>query len=160
MSSAESLERVRQVALTYLGRRERTVAEVRRRLERAGADEADAELVIGELCEQLLLDDERYARLFVQDKRTLEGWGRERIARSLAERGIERELVTAALAEPADTPETELDRALALLSRRFPDPPRDRRDRDRALGIMLRKGYDSDVALDALAAYARSPRAA
>ena len=95
MTSHESLERVRQVALTYLGRRERTVAEMRQRLERAGADEAAVEQVVGELREQSLLDDQRYATLFVQDKRNLEGWGRERIGRTLAERGIERELIAA-----------------------------------------------------------------
>ena len=52
--------------------------------------------------------------------------------------------------------ESELDRALALLRRRFPSPPRDRRERDRALGVLIRKGYDSELALDALAAHARS----
>ena len=52
-------------------------------------------------------------------------------------------------------PETELDRALAVLRRRFPDPPHDRRERNRALGLLLRKGYDSDLALDALSAHAR-----
>jgi regulatory protein len=55
----------------------------------------------------------------------------------------------------AGGPQSELDRALGLLRRRFPDPPQDRRDRNRALGMLLRKGYESELALDALAAYAR-----
>ena len=57
----------------------------------------------------------------------------------------------------AESTESELDRALELLRRRFPAPPRDRRERNRALGVMLRKGYDSELALDALAAYAAGP---
>ncbi len=100
-----------------------------------------------------LLDDRRYARLFSQDKRELEQWGSDRIRRALIDRGIDRELVDDALAEVP--PEAELDRALALLRRRFAQPPTERRERDRALGILLRKGYDSDLALDALAAYGR-----
>ncbi len=36
-------------------------------------------------------------------------------------------------------------------------PPRERRDRDRALGMLIRKGYDSELALDALAAHVREP---
>jgi regulatory protein len=48
-----------------------------------------------------------------------------------------------------------MDRALAVLRRRFPQPPEDRRERDRALGVLLRKGYESDLALDALAVHAR-----
>jgi SOS response regulatory protein OraA/RecX len=54
------------------------------------------------------------------------------------------------------TGETELDRALAVLRLRFPTAPRDRRERDRAISVLLRKGYDSDVALDALTAHARA----
>ena len=65
------------------------------------------------------------------------------------------------LIEPAEAddldaePQSELDRAVAVLRRRFPDPPQDRRDRNRALGMLLRKGYESELALDALSAYAR-----
>ena len=76
----------------------------------------------------MLLDDARYARLFVEDKRTLEAWGSERIERELRARGVERELVAAALADGDADAEGELDRALELLRRRFPEPPRDRRD--------------------------------
>ncbi len=60
-------------------------------------DEIDA--AIAELLEFGYLDDARYARVFTQDKRTLEAWGNERIARGLRERGVERELIEAALAE-------------------------------------------------------------
>jgi regulatory protein len=51
--------------------------------------------------------------------------------------------------------EDELARALKLLESRFAAPPRSRRDRDRALGVLVRKGYQPEIALDALAAYAR-----
>ena len=73
-------------------------------------------------------------------------------------RGIERELIDRALAESTSIEggeETELDRARAVLQRRFPTPPRDRRERERALGVLLRKGYESELALDALSSYAR-----
>jgi regulatory protein len=93
--------------------------------------------------------------LFVQDKRELEQWGRKRIKRGLLARGIERELVDAAIEQEGAG--GDLDRALDLLRGRFPSPPRERRERDRALGVLLRKGYDSELALEALASYAREP---
>jgi regulatory protein len=71
---------------------------------------------------------------------------------------VKRELVHEALVSGAS--QTELDRALELLRRRFPSPPADRRERERALGVLLRKGYDSELALDALVAYARGAEAA
>lgn len=143
------------VALVYLNRRERTVAEVRARLRRADFDEAEADAAVQELIELGYLDDRRFARLFVEDKRTLEQWGAERIARSLSERGVDRELIAQALAD-ADGgagASGEMDRALELLQRRFPAAPRERRERERAFGVLVRKGYDSELAGDAIRAW-------
>lgn len=147
-------------ALSHVNRRERTTAEVRAHLARKGVSDTTAESVVEELVIQRLLDDARFAEMFVADKRTLEQWGSERIRRGLAERGVDRDLAEQALAsgeDPGDeNPQAELDRALELLRRRFPEPPRERRDRDRALAMLLRKGYESELAVDALAAHARA----
>jgi regulatory protein len=154
----ERLERALGLAYAYLNRRERTVAEMRAQLQRKGISAELTEAAIGRLLELGYLNDARFADLFVSDKRELEQWGSERIRSGLLARGIDRELAERALAggggdEPAE--ETELDRALALLARRFPVPPSEPRERERALGVLLRKGYESELALDALAAYAR-----
>jgi SOS response regulatory protein OraA/RecX len=98
-------------------------------------------------------------RLFVEDKRALEHWGNDRIARALQERGIDRELIDQGLAATS-AEESELERAVTLLRRRFPEPPQDRRARDRAFGVLVRKGYDPELALDALAKYASDARQA
>ena len=178
-TEAERLQKALDLAYAYLNPRDRTVQEVRLRLQRRGVSEELTEVAVRTLAEQGFLNDARFARLFVADKRQLEQWGSERIRRGLLARGIDRDLADAALAEDgaaadgdgADIggagsggtagrggepePETELDRALAVLRRRFPDPPQDRRERNRALGLLLRKGYESELALDALSAHAR-----
>jgi regulatory protein len=154
----DRLEHALALAHGYLNRRERTVAEVRGRLERAGIDEATVGAALTALAGQGYLDDVRFARLFVEDKHNLEQWGAERIERGLLARGVDREIASSALDVGAE--DTELDRALALLRRRFPAAPENRRERDRALAVLLRKGYDSELALDALAAHARDAEAA
>jgi regulatory protein len=144
-------------AYRYLNRRERTEAEMRAHLNRAGIDAGDVDRAIGTLVEEGYLDDARFARLLVQDKRALEGWGSERIRQVLVARGIDRELIEDALAEQGA--EDEMDRALELLRRRFPTPAEDRRERERALGVLLRKGFDVELALNAIAAHAREATA-
>lgn len=157
-SDEERLQRGLELSFAYLNRRERSEQEVRAQLERKGVSADTADACLAELTRQGYVDDTRYALMFVHDKRELEGWGSERIRRGLAERGIGRDRIDAALADHETQwagGESELDRALALLARRFPTPPRERRERDRALGALIRKGFASELALDALTAYAR-----
>jgi regulatory protein len=144
------------IAYAYLNRRERTVAEVRARLEKAECPPEEAEAAIIELLEYRMLDDARYARVFIEDKRNLESWGTDRIQRGLSERGIERDVIAAALAETqGDEGPSEVERARELLARKFPQPSEDPRDRDRAFGMLVRKGYDTEVAGDAVRAWIR-----
>jgi regulatory protein len=158
-SAEERLQKALALAFAYLNRRERTVGEVERYLERKGIGDETAAAALQLLLQDRYLDDSRYALMYVHDKRELEGWGNDRIRRELSSRGLDRELIEEALirdeAERGDGA-TELDRALALLRRRFPSPPVQRRDRDRALGMLIRKGFDGDLAVDALSAHARA----
>jgi regulatory protein len=149
----ERLEHALGLAFQHLNRRDRTEAEIRSHLQTRGVAEAVIESAVETLHEQGYVDDARFARLLTHDKRELEGWGNERIRRTLVARGIGRELIDDALR--GEAPSGELDRALELLRRRFPAPPDDPRERERALGVLLRKGYESELALDALSQYAR-----
>jgi regulatory protein len=144
----QRLEHALALAYRHLNRRERTVAEMRRHLLGRGVAAEEAERAIAVLHDQGYLDDARFARQFAADKRDLDQWGAERIRRTLLERGIDRDQIDATLESPSA--DGELERAVALLRRRFPGPVRERRERDRALGVLLRKGYDSDLALEAL----------
>jgi regulatory protein len=155
---APTAARALELAYRYLGRRERTVHELRSYL--TGHDlEADAvEPAIRELIETGYLDDGRYARLFTEDKRRLEQWGSERIRRALLHRGIDADLVEVALRSDdseSGSAASELERAVGLLRQRFPVPPREHRDHRRALAVLVRRGYAPELALDAITAYSR-----
>lgn len=150
--SGGTLERALALAYRFVGRRERTERELCEHLLAKGLSEAIATEAVAELRELGYVDDARYADLFTQDKRGLEGWGSERIARSLRERGLDRELIAAAL--QGQGREQELAQALELLRRRCRAPVADRRERERALGMLLRKGYESELALEAVQLHA------
>ena len=148
------LDRALALAYRFIGRRERTLAEVRAHLRGRLDDEDTVEATISELRELGLLDDARYARMFCEDKTRLEGWGSERIRRELSTRGVERALIEHVL---SDLPcEDERERALEILRHRFAAGCGDRRERERALGVLLRKGYPTELALETVSRWAGS----
>jgi regulatory protein len=144
-------EQAFSVAWRALGRRERTEAELRRALAAKGVEPEDADAVVAELKAGGYVDDQAYARRFAEDRRHLDGWGSERIERRLRALGVDREHVAAALAQR--TADEELGTAVALLERRFPAPPDGPRECERALGMLLRRGYELELAHDALRRY-------
>ena len=140
-------------AYRHLGRRDRTVAEMRRHLERRRAEPDAIEAAIAELLRIGYLDDARYARRFTEDRRALDGWGPDRIARKLAQVGVASEHVEAALAERG--PQDDLDAAVELLCRKLRAVPEDDRERERALGLLVRRGYALELSYDAVRAFMR-----
>ena len=146
----DSLQDALDSAYRYLGHRDRTVAQVRKHLvEKKLVEEPVADEAIAVLLEQDYLNDARFAQRFTEDRRALDSWGNERIERRLRELGIPRELIGPALG--GEEVGSELDAAVALLARRFPAGSfEDPRERQRALGMLARKGYDLELAYDAI----------
>jgi len=145
-------ERLRQdafeTAWRFLAHRERTEAELVARLERNDVEPQLIEEVLDELRQGGYVDDAGFARRFAEDKRNLEGWGAERIERRLHELGVDRHHIHAALAH--DDEHDELAQATGLLQRRFPTPPETPQELERALGFLVRKGYELELAYDAV----------
>lgn len=149
-----TLEHALGLAYRHLGKRDRTAAQLRRHLAGRGVEEETSELALAELGRLGYVDDARFARVFAEDRRALDGWGPERIERALLAAGVERGLVAAAIGER--DPGDELGAALALLRRRCREVPASERERERALGILVRKGYDLELAYDAVRAFERA----
>jgi len=146
------LEHARALAWGALNRRERTEAELRALLARKRVAPEDVDVVLGGLLRAGYVDDARYAERFADDRRRLDGCGAERIEQRLRALGVDRETAAAAAGDRDEA--AELEAAVALLRRRVPDVPTTLRERDRALGILVRKGYAIEVAHAALRRHA------
>ena len=90
---------------------------------------------------------------FAEDRRRLDGWGSDRIAARLAEFGVPGHVIEAELGarEHGD----ELAGALEVLRGRLTSPPGSERERERALGLLVRRGYPLETAYDAVRAFER-----
>lgn len=147
------LQAALDLAYTALSRRDRTTAEVRAQLESKRVEPDTIDAAVAELTELGYLDDARYAVRFAEDRRTLDSWGPDRIERKLIAVGVAREHIAAALANRDG--EDELEAAVAVLRRRFRAPSDDQKSRDRALGVLVRKGFDLELAYDAVRRFER-----
>lgn len=141
-----------EAALAALGRRERTSAELASWLGGRGYEAAEIEAAIERLTGLGQLDDERFARRYAEDKRELRGWGAERVRDALLARGVPGAIADG-VAE-GDSREAQVGRARDLLAGRGRSLAGDS-DRARALGYLTRRGYEYEIAYEAIRLAAR-----
>jgi regulatory protein len=109
--------------------------------------EAEIAEVLALLAEAGAIDDRGFARRYAEDKRELAGWGPERIRTALEGRGVAREHVDAVLA--GEEIAVQLERAVRLISGRGMSCASER-ERERALGFLVRRGYPLELAYEAV----------
>jgi regulatory protein len=136
-----------ELALRALSYKERTESELRGWLAEREVAEPEIEEVIALLMEAGAIDDASFARRYAEDKVHLAGWGPDRIASSLESRGISRAHIEAALG--GDDRESLLERAVSLLGDRGMSCA-DERERERALGLLVRRGYPIELSYEAV----------
>lgn len=154
-AAVDDPDEVLAFATRYLESRPRSVAEVRRRLEIAGFRPAMVEASVARLTDLRFLDDEAFARAWVESRDRAHPRGEQALRRELAHKGVDRTLVDAILAERrsgAGEPDADVAAAERLLERnaralaRVDDP---RLRRQRAYALLARHGFDPSVASDA-----------
>lgn len=160
-----SAERVVADAYRLLGHRARSRLELERRLLQKGHTPQAVAQAVERLQADGHIDDARFARSYVADKRKLSGWGSERIRRGLAALGVDGAIAEEALEGAplaADEPvETELERAGRVLRKIGPPRPPLEAAKRRAFQALVRRGFATGVAYAAIRSWAgeRAPDA-
>jgi Uncharacterized protein conserved in bacteria len=156
---------VLEAAARFLEVRSRSVAEVRRRLTGAGYRGDLVDGAIERMLELGMLDDEAFARAWVESRDRARPRGERAIRAELGLKGVDRASVDLVLAErreavsagdPDDGVPVSPDRVAAerLLARhrrsleRVADP---RQRRQRAYQLLARNGFDSEICRDVAA---------
>ena len=144
------VHQAREKALTLIAKKDRTVTEVRRHLVRQKVDPATIELVITDLRRMQLVDDRAFARRFVE-MRLDHPAGKEKFAEDLANKGVEESIITDVLDEFGE--QLQSDRAAANLLRkqahRYANLE-ERKARQRMYGLLARRGFDGETAVEAV----------
>jgi regulatory protein len=88
-----------QRAVRYLGMRPRSSAEIVTYLKRKEVDESVVEVVVHRLNERGYLDDEAFARFWVENRNRFRPRGAQALRHELRQKGVERETIDTALEE-------------------------------------------------------------
>lgn len=145
---AAAARRAEEVLVRKLRARSLSISEARQVLRGQDLDAGGIDLVIDEFCARGYLDDALLAEHLVISGIERKGQGRVALARSLAQRGIARDVIDTAL---GDLPDDDAERALEFA--RTKARALSRFDFDTALrrlvGQLARRGYGGSVAMSA-----------
>jgi regulatory protein len=144
---ASACLRAEKAALRLIARAEQTILGLTRKLEKRGHDSACVRGVISQLCELGLLDDRRYAHLWLDNRISWQSSSPRRLLIALSARGIDRDDTAFALKEALD------DDAEFLLLKRYAEKLRRKRkinsdddDDGRSLKYLLKsEGFSSSA---------------
>ncbi|MCF7203047.1 recombination regulator RecX [Pseudomonas oligotrophica] len=128
---------VRRAAMDLLARREHGRIELARKLRQRGADVEMIEAALDRLAEEGLLSESRYIESFIRG-RAGSGYGPLRIREELAQRGLPRAEIEAALQASGYDWNEQLQQ---LWQRRFGELPGDPRERARQMRFLVYRGY-------------------
>lgn len=147
-----------EAAAAFLGVRPRSIEETRRRLVKLGYPAPLVDEVVARLIEMDYLDDELFARQWIESRDRAHPRGEFALRRELGHKGVSRAVIDAALAERGDTAGEGADNgaAIALLERRRstlerePDPAR---RRHKAYALLARNGFSPETCAEVAAAF-------
>lgn len=148
---------VLEAAARFLEARSRSVAEVRRRLTRAGYRPDLVDGAIQRLGDLGILDDEAFGRAWVESRDRARPRGEIALRRELALKGVDRSIVEGVLEERRDTADPEAGaidlvaarRLLAKQARALGRVADLRQRRQRAYALLARSGFDPETCREA-----------
>jgi regulatory protein len=137
----------RKILLDQLTGQARSRSELAGRLAKKGVPEDLAGRLLDRFEEVGLVDDQAFARAWVQSRQPGKGLARRALAQELRHKGVDDEVARAALDEV--DPDDEVETARGLVRRKLRTVAR--LDRDTAVrrltGMLARKGYPASVCL-------------
>lgn len=135
-----TFEGTKNKALKYLEYRVHSAQEMRQKLKRAGAEEENIERVMDFLCEYKFINDEEFARLYINELKNMKKFGKKRVRMELARKGIPAEIAEQAMLE-AEWNEEEV---LLPMMRKKLGGDFERKNIEKAIRYFSTKGYGYD----------------
>ncbi|MBR5864679.1 MAG: RecX family transcriptional regulator [Alistipes sp.] len=140
-----------QSLMRLAARSEKSTGDALRLMRTWGVSEAEQRGVLEKLIADRYIDNRRYAEAYAREKSRLAGWGERKIAMQLRMKGVERETISAVLAEVlqddsmAERLQEKLEKKLRTVK-----AANDYELRGKLLRYALGLGYDYDMAAEVI----------
>ena len=140
-----------QSLMRLAARSEKSTGDALRLMRTWGVPEAEQRGVLEKLIADRYIDNRRYAEAYAREKSRLAGWGERKIAMQLRMKGVERETISAVLAEVlqddsmAERLQEKLEKKLRTIK-----AATDYELRGKLLRYALGLGYDYDMAAEVI----------
>ena len=132
-------------ALYLLELRDRSVGEIKDKMERKKFSDDEIKKTIGFLLSKKFLDDEKFVTHFVKEKRELQHWGNYRIKMELKKKQVSDEIVDELILNQSENSELETAREAAdKWQRKNPNCPK-QKVYQRLGGFLSRQGFSYDI---------------
>lgn len=126
--------------MNLLARRDHSASELKRKLAARGVEPAEIDAALGQLTEDGLLSDERFATSYAR-QRSARGYGPRRVAEELRQRGLSSEEVNSAIC----TDEIDwYEIANEVWRKKFGTPARDAKEKSKQIRFMQYRGFDHE----------------
>lgn len=113
--------------------------------DRPGVSKELTERVFERLVKKGYIDDEKFARYWIENRNLSKGASRRKLQAELQAKGVERQVIDTLLAKTQRTDESELQKVIAKKSARYPDE-------QKLMQYLARQGFSYDDIKSALSA--------
>lgn len=105
-------------------------------------------LVIEKLIEKGYLDDEKFAKFFVENRFRKKGASPRRLREDLQKKGISQDIIDSVLADSERTPESEIQKIIEKKYHKYPP--------DKLVAYLVRQGFSYSLAKSSVESYSES----
>lgn len=117
--------------------------------QKEGFDASLVEPVLARLVERGYIDDERFAKLWIENRSIRKGISQKKLRLELQSKGISQDIIDACLSEGARNERKELEKVIAKKAKKYPDE-------QKLIQYLLRQGFNYSDVLEALSTVSSS----
>ena len=117
--------------------------------QKEGFDASLVEPVLARLVERGYVDDERFAKLWIENRSVRKGISQKKLRLELQSKGISQDIIDACLSEGVRDERKELEKVIAKKAKKYPDE-------QKLIRYLLRQGFNYSDVLEALSTVSSS----